>query len=153
MSQARELMKRTGSALAGFLVGVIFGAFRAFAAAAGGHGLMAEAVLCGSPFSVFHPHKTAVLGSLLFWGLLGLFWRSARIRRYLVLSHVVAATFAFALVPEYRDWHRLHWAVPMSYAHEFLVVMLIHVAALLLAVFYEKDTDGDGGRADKCGKR
>jgi hypothetical protein len=145
-------MKRTGSALAGFLAGVIFGAVRIFITAAGGHGLLAEQVLCGSPFSVFDPRQMGFLGSLLFWGLLGLFWRSVRIRRYLVLSHVVAATVAFALVPEYRDWHRLQHQASLYYRQAFLIVMLIHIAALLLAVFYE-GPKGTGHKGDNRDKR
>ena len=115
------------------LIGLLFGLIWGILGSGGGHGMVCEAVLAGSPLSVFNPEYLVFLGSLFFWTSLGFFWKRIRICRYLVAIHLLAAGLAFGLVPEYRDWYRLRNA-PETYKYTLLVSLVIHFSVLFAAV-------------------
>ena len=127
-NQMRKIARGTAT-----LVGVIFGVLSALFASGGGHGPICEAVLAGSPLTVFAPDYMLVPGSILFWGCLGFFWHRVVICRYLVAVHLSFAVAAFAFVPDYRDWARLLDA-PSEYKYETIGLFTSHVLIWLVAV-------------------
>src|ERR1051325_8602064 len=107
------------------LVGVIFGVLSALFASGGGHGPICEAVLAGSPLTVFVPDYMLVPGSILFWGCLGFFWHRVVICRYLVAVHL---SFAVAALPSCPiiETGRAYWT-PLPNTNTKPLVFSLHM--------------------------